>query len=165
MSVFEDARQVFYDAADAVWPEVEFVFDVATIERFNWRDLIERAEKGLPDGLVAPYGVAQWSTTSSEEWGLHNDAYGMMVSIWYVTGTKDADDVKKPTRNVYTELEGRYDALKTWLYAYSGGALSVLSATYDLSDGNAANRFYLASNASFYAVQCMFQVVYGEPHA
>lgn len=166
MSIFEDARQVFYDAADEVWPEVEFVFDVATAERFNWRDLIEKAEKGLPNGLVAPYGVAQWPQVSGEDWGLANDVYGMMVSLWYVTSIKESDGTLKPAKDVYTELEGRFDVLKDWLYAYDGSGLStVLSASYDLSDGNAANRFYLTSNYPFYAIQCMFQVTYGKPHA
>jgi hypothetical protein len=166
MSVFEDARQVFYDQADAVWPEVSFMFDVSTIERFNWRDLVEKAERSLPGGLEVPYGVAQWSQASSEEWGLHNDVYGMIVSLWYVTGTRAADGSRKETRDVYSELEGRFDAMKTALYAYAGSGLgAVLSATYDLSDGNAANRFYLGSNLPFYAIQCMFQVTYGEPHA
>jgi len=166
MSIFSDARQVFYDAASDVWTEVQQIFDVATADRFNWRDLVQKMEEGAPGGLQVPYVVAQWSpAVSSGAFGLHNDSYEQSVGLWYVTSTHMADGRPKGAKDTYSELESRYLAMRTYLYAYAGGKATILEASLDISDTNAANAYYLGSNLPFYAALITVRFSIGEPHA
>lgn len=127
------------------------LIDVATAEKIDWRQLMERVEQDASaNGLAPPYTVLAYGPAVEADASLKSTSYEMQVHVLYVVSLANGATTKTASE-VRTEIEDKLLGLQSSVYTDSSGSIQCWDSEIDCDSGNGPNSYYLTTGTPLYA--------------
>lgn len=127
------------------------LFDVATAEKLDWRQLMQRVEQNAAaEGIAPPYGVLAYSPARQVDSSLRSVTYEQQIHILYVGSLRNGSTTKT-SMALRTEIEDALLSLQNAILTDTAGSIQSWDCEIDCDEGNAPNSYYMATGTALYA--------------
>jgi hypothetical protein len=127
------------------------LFDVATAEKLDWRQLMQRVEQdATAAGIAPPYAVLAYAPARQVDSSLRSVTYEQMIHVLYVGSLRNGSTTKT-SMALRTEIEDALISLQNSILTDTNGAIQSWDSEIDCDEGNAPNSYYMTTGTMLYA--------------